>query len=294
VVFIQRWTEKDIEILKNNYTFGNVNNICVLLDNKFSYSAIVSKASKLKISSRDYWSEDEIDIMKKYYPIKTPNEMLELLSIRNIKTITMKACELNIKNIVSLNLWFTKEDIDFIKNNWKVMTDEEIGIIIGRKAHAICDKRCQLGLLRQAEESSYENLSEFIRRNNVEWKKKSMQNCNYKCIITGERFDDIHHTYGLNLILNEVLSHLNIEIKGRIDDYSNDELSSILYTFRIFQSEYPLGVCLKKEIHNKFHSLYGFGNNTIEQWHEFKIKYSNNEFTKIIDYRREGYESGKN
>ena len=162
--------------------------------------------------------------------------MLEFLPNRNIKTITMKACELNIKNIVSLNLWFTEKDIEFIKTNWKVMTDEEIGKIIGRKAHAICDKRCQLGLLRKAEESSYENLSEFVRRNNVEWKKKSMQNCNYKCAISGERFDDIHHTYGLNLILNEVLLHLNIEIKGEIDDYSDDELSSILYTFRTFQS----------------------------------------------------------
>ena len=246
MIFIQSWTEKDIEILKNNYTFGNVNNICDLLDNKFSYSAIVSKASKLKISSRDYWSEDDVDIMRKYYPIKAPNEMLELLPNRNIKTITMKACELNIKNIVSLNLWFTSEGVEFIKNNWKVMTDEEIGKILNKKSHAIQDKRIQFGLLRVAEESSYENLSEFVRRNNGIWKKESMQNCNYKCIITGERFDDIHHMYGLNLILNRVLLHLNIEIKGKIDDYSNDELSSILYTFRMFQSEYPLGVCLKK------------------------------------------------
>ena len=294
MIFIQRWNEIDIRILKNNYTYGNINNICDLLDNKFSYSAIVSKASKLKISSRDYWSADDIDIMRKYYPIKTPNEMLKLLPNRNIKTITMKACELNIKNIVSINLWFTEKEIDFIKSNWKAMKDEEIGMIIGRKAHAICDKRCQLGLLRKAEESSYENLSEFVRRNNAEWKKKSMQNCNYKCVISGERFDDIHHIHGLNLILNDVLLHLNIEIKGEIDNYSDDELSSILYTFRTFQSKYPLGVCLKKEIHNKFHSLYGFGNNTTEQWHEFEVSCKYNKITKTIDYKRDGYESGKN
>jgi len=41
--------------------------------------------------------------------------------------------------------------------------------------------------------------------------------------------------------------------------------------------------------------LYGFGDNTIEQWHEFKINYKHNDkFTKTIDYKREGYESGKN
>lgn len=294
MIFIQKWNDEDINILKNNYTYGNINNICDLLNNKFSYSAIVSKASKLKISSRNYWSEDEIDILKNYYPIKTPNEMLELLPNRNIKTIIMKASELNIKNIVSLNLWFSNDDIEFIKNNWKAMNDEEIGNILNRTKHAICDKRCQLGLLRVSEESSYNNLSEFVRRNNIEWKKDSMENSNYKCMFTQERFDDIHHVYGLNLILNEVLLHLNIEIKDKIEDYSNNELESILYTFRLFQSKYPLGVCLKKEIHNEFHSLYGFGNNTIDQWHEFVNNHKFNYITEIIDYKREGDESRKN
>lgn len=287
MIFIQKWNEKDIEILKENYSFGNVKNISELLDNKFTYRAIISKANKLNLKSRTYWSDDEIETLQTYYPIKPPIEMLELLPNRNIKTIIMKACELNIKNIVSKNLWFSEDSIEFIKNNWKLMTDEDMGNVLNRTRHAICDKRCQLGLLRVSEESSYENLSEFVRRNNLDWKKESIKHSNYKCVITGERFDEIHHIHGVNLILNEVLLHLNIEIKSKIDDYSDLELASILYYFRLFQSRYPLGVCLKGDIHSEFHGLYGFGNNTLEQWNEFKN-------TKIIDYKRDGYESRKN
>jgi len=294
VVFIQKWTNEDIGILKNNYTYGNIKNIVELLNNKFSYSAIVSKASELKIPSRNYWSEEEYNILKIYYPIKTPEEMLKLLPRRNKKTIIQKASDLNIKNIVSKELWFNEEDILFIKNNWKTMTDEEIGEHIGRAKHAIVDKRSQLGLSRQDGESSYENLSEFIRRNNLDWKNNSMKNCDYKCVITHERFDDIHHIYGLNLILNETLSYLNIEIKNTMDDYSAEELSSILCTFRNFQNKYPLGVCLKKEIHNEFHYMYGFGDNTIEQWNEFLLYYKNNYLSKFIDYKCDGDESRKN
>lgn len=97
-----------------------------------------------------------------------------------------------------------------------------------------------------------------------------MKNCNYKCVITGERFDDIHHLYGLNLILNEALDELGIDVKTDINDYTQEELDNILFTFRKIQSKYPLGICLTKEIHKKFHEIYGFGNNTEAQWNEFK------------------------
>jgi len=280
--------------LKNNYIYGNVNNISELLNNKFSYTAIISKAQKLTISTKSRCTEDEINILKIYYPIKNPDEMSLLLPNRKRENITHKASNLGIKNIITKELWFTEEDINFIKDNWKTMTDEEIGRYLNRAKHAIVDKRSQLGLNRQDGESSYDNLSEFIRRNNLDWKYNSMKNCNYKCIITNERFDDIHHVYGLNLILNEVLLFLNIEIKNKMDDYFDKELSSILYTFRDFQNKYPLGVCLKKEIHNEFHSMFGFGNNTLEQWDNFLLYYKNKSFSKSIDYKRDGDESRKN
>lgn len=39
--------------------------------------------------------------------------------------------------------------------------------------------------------------------------------------------------------------------------------------------KYPLGVCIRKDIHDLFHQLYGSGGNTEEQWESFIAKYSN-------------------
>ena len=38
-------------------------------------------------------------------------------------------------------------------------------------------------------------------------------------------------------------------------------------------NKYPLGVCIRKDIHDLFHSIYGRYNNTQEQWERFKEDY---------------------
>lgn len=101
-----------------------------------------------------------------------------------------------------------------------------------------------------------------------------MKKCSYRCVLSGKRFDDIHHIYGFNLILNEALEVLNLDVKDNINKYSKLELKKILLTFREIQSHHPLGVCLTKEIHMKFHEIYGYGNNTEEQWNHFVENYN--------------------
>ena len=91
-----------------------------------------------------------------------------------------------------------------------------------------------------------------------------MEECNYECVITHDKFDDIHHVYGFNLIMNEVIEELQIEIKSDFNDYSLAERDLLLHTFFEIQDKYPLGKCLSHEIHKQFHKIYGYGNNTIE------------------------------
>lgn len=116
----------------------------------------------------------------------------------------------------------------------------------------------------------------------MEWKTQSIINCNYQCVLTKDRFDDIHHIHGFNLILNETIETLDIPIKECIDDYTDVELRNLLDTFRLLQSKYPLGVCLRKDIHVLFHNIYGYGNNTQKQWNEFLNNYNNGKYNHIL------------
>lgn len=227
------------------------------------------------MKTRECWSVNEIDVLIKNYGSKTLDEMEQLLPNRKRHHIISKAISLNLTNKVILQTRFTSEERCFVFNNYNNLSDREMGEILNRSTTAINNYRFRNGLIKIHEKSSYNDLSEYIRRNNTEWKDLSMKNCNYKCVVTGNRFDDIHHIYGLNLILNEVLLNLNIEIKEDMNQYSEIELKNILYSFRALQAEYPLGVCLCKKIHKLFHFEYGYGNNTQEQWNDFLLKYKN-------------------
>lgn len=113
-------------------------------------------------------------------------------------------------------------------------------------------------------------LSKFI----TQWKKDSMENSNYKCIISGKRFEDIHHIQSFNLLLKESLEELNFELKNTIGEYDSDQITLLVNKLIEVHYCYPLGVALTKKWHNKFHKIYGMGDNTPDQWNDFiqKIK----------------------
>lgn len=267
------WTNDEINILKNNY--GKISNdeIQLLLPTR-TYSSITSKAEKLGLKIREYWTSTEEEILKEYYSNMTMDDICSLLPDRSRGSIIMKAQSLNLRNSCKYQAW----ESEFIINNWKFMSDKEMAIELGRDKTSIKGKRLSLGFLREKECSSYNDLSEYVRRNNLAWKKESMKDCKYKCVLSGKRFDDIHHIYGLNLILNETLEYLGIAVKNTMDDYSDKELKNILITFREKQFKYPLGVCLSKEIHMLFHNNYGYGHNTPEQWEDFVSNYKNSKY----------------
>lgn len=279
------WSIKDEQLLIENYEsmYGHLDELVDLFCGKYTYKSIISKARKLGLKTRELWSDNEIEILKTNYSSKTLDEMLLLLPNRNRNTIISKAGSLNLVNKVKLDCQFSYEEKSFIIDNYNSMTDKEIAIKLNRKTHNISDFRYKNRLIKVHEKSSYEDIADFIRRNNGDWKKESMKKCNYRCIISGKRFDEIHHIYGFNLILSETFDKLGIELKEDINDYLKEELMDILNCFRKIQSNYPLGICLTKEIHCLFHSVYGYGNNTEEQWDEFVTDFKNGKYNKELN-----------
>jgi hypothetical protein len=109
------------------------------------------------------------------------------------------------------------------------------------------------------------------------WKKESIANSEYKCVITGRKFHEVHHLYSFGKIIFEALENTGLKINNNISEYSDNELS--LFTNEVIRLHkyYPLGVCLERKIHILFHRLYGKGNNTPEQFYDFKKKIENKE-----------------
>jgi len=131
----------------------------------------------------------------------------------------------------------------------------------------ICYSNMKFGVYSNAWKGGTSPLNAYLRDFIIEWKKDSMSSCDYKCVITGEKFDDIHHLYSFNKILKEIIMELNFPIYTEIRKYTEDELKLLRLKNIEMHDKYPLGVCLSRKIHNLYHSLYG-DDNTPEQ---FKI-----------------------
>ena len=106
-----------------------------------------------------------------------------------------------------------------------------------------------------------------------EWKKESMKACNYECVITDGKFDEIHHVNNTfkNIIL-EAFENINLPIKTHVKDYTTEEFALIVEEVRRLHVKYGTGVCLNKHIHKLFHNTYGYSNNTKSQFDDFVNK----------------------
>ena len=270
-----KWSKEDLDILKENYFIMSEKEISKLINYRHSEFAINTKARRHFGFSKDKkWTDEEIDILKKYYSTESIEYVMDKLPNRTYQAIGKKASLLGMDSYFTLNNYWNDEETQILLDNWETKSDEEIAKILNKSKRSILDKRCNLGLLRSNHynNATYNNLQNYIRGNIGEWKSQSMKNCNYKCILTGSKNFDIHHIYSFSIIFNEVIEENNFNIKDNFCDYTPQELSFILEKFIEKQNQYPLGVCLDKELHKLFHKEYGkfVG---VEQWEKFKENY---------------------
>lgn len=169
------------------------------------------------------------------------------------------------------------------KNVWWLgqCNHEWEAIIVSRtKGHGceLCVRESRRGEGHHNWKGGISSIHEYLRKRLIKWKNDSMKYSNFKCILTGDNFDVIHHQYGFDLILQQALNETKLELKENISNYSDSELKNLENKCLEIHYRYPLGVCLRADVHNLFHELYGRGSNTPEQFEEFKIRWDNGEF----------------
>lgn len=91
-------------------------------------------------------------------------ELQKLLPNRTKDSIIDRAKTLKMKSYFYLNRVYTDEDKQFIINNWKSMSDEQIANVLDRTPIAISEQRHVMNLYKiNKEYAKYENLSKMFR-----------------------------------------------------------------------------------------------------------------------------------
>ena len=117
-------------------------------------------------------------------------------------------------------------------------------------------------------------ISKYLRNLPVveQWCNDCKQQVNYTCELTGRVGVELntHHLYGFNLIVLDAHKLYNIEIKKQIKDYTKEDLKLLAEYVINWHKDNSNAVVLCKEMHDLFHDIYGYGDNTEEQYIEFK------------------------
>lgn len=138
-------------------------------------------------------------------------------------------------------------------------------------------QRCPQCHLEQIKANATSALFLYLRAYMTDWKEESMKKCDYKCVITGGKFDAIHHLYSFNKIAKETVEKLNMPLHPNISLYTDNELKFMIDTCADLHEKYGLGVCLREDVHRLFHSEYG-NDNSPDQFEEFRVNYLNGVF----------------
>ena len=127
-------------------------------------------------------------------------------------------------------------------------------------------------------------ISIYLRNLNEQWCNNCKQQVKYTCELTGKVGYKLntHHLKAFNTIVLEAHELHNIEIHEIVGDYTEEELYKLEEYVASWHKDNSNAVVLCDEVHTLFHSLYGYGNNTKEQFEEFKKRYLNGEFKDLL------------
>lgn len=125
----------------------------------------------------------------------------------------------------------------------------------------------------------------YLRKHTEQWVRDAIAEANYTCELSGEASErlNVHHLYGFSNIVIDAHEDNNINIHNSIGDYTEKEMELLIRYIKSWHDDSSNAVVLSEKIHRLFHLIYGFGDNTLEQFTEFRERYLNGDFKEEID-----------
>lgn len=121
-----------------------------------------------------------------------------------------------------------------------------------------------------------------LRSELKDWRQSSMSFCKYKCVFTGDVFDEVHHTEPFKRIVDTAFSNLNMEVREKVYDYENNDFERLKLEIDRLHSIYGFGACLNSDIHKLFHITYGYKNFNKKDFIDFYNRVQNGEFNDYL------------
>ena len=268
------WSDEDTQILIENFGHIKYKEMTMLFNPPKTVDEIKRRAKYIGITSSREWSDDEIAILNTNYPIKTMKEVMKLLPNRTRSSILGQARTQGIQSYFYLTHIYTEAEIAYLKENYLEKSNDELAHELNRTPLGIAQHLLILDLHRPTEINNYKNLAFYVRSRLAPWRDSIREKHDYICEVTGKRSNvRVHHIRGFNLLFNEVVEILDFPLYEDISKYDQDQLDEFVDTFLELQESYDQYICIREEVHKEFHKLYGYGNNTKEQWDDFIKKY---------------------
>lgn len=268
---VGKWTDEELNILKELFPIKSAEEVAIMLNR--STKSIQVKASRLNLKSSKTWSEKELTFLRDNYSALGAGKTSVYLN-RSIDSVKIKANRIGLitdsRNSL-INEKFGRltvlKQVDSDKDNRVWLCECECGnkktattyfLKSGITTSCGCARleNCYKNLPKNQKGKNHPSYNpnltdeERIKRRYIlgkeskrKWTRKVFEKNNYKCVICNSNgFLNAHHLDGWNWC------------KEKRFDINN-------------------GITLCKKCHREFHNIYGYGDNTKEQFEEYKKEF---------------------
>ena len=145
--------------------------------------------------------------------------------------------------------------------------------LVGHSGCKICANNNLKGEKHYNYKGGESEVIDYFRKHIKEWKKEVAKKYNYKCALTGSKTDCVvHHLTSFNTLIKEAAQEVGLPLLRKIGDYTKEQFA-LLEKAVLAKHTIDNGILLQRKVHNKFHNIYGKGNNSPEQFSDFVKNY---------------------